>query len=101
METCYIDNVSITDFEKAVKALVSDGGCTEIVSGNAIFANMLDSVSNKYMNINFINFGSLSSPANVSSYTEAPYQGAFVAGMVAAFNSDVQKIGIVADTDML
>lgn len=101
METCYINNVSITDFEKAVKALVSDGGCTEIVSGSAIFANMLDSVSNKYMNINFINFGSTSSPANVSSYTEAPYQGAFVAGMVAAFNSDAQKIGIVADTDML
>lgn len=100
METCYIDGVTITDFEKAVKALVS-AGCTDIVSGSAIFANMLDSVSNKYMNINFINFGSLSSPSNVSAYTEYPYQGAFVAGMAAAYNSDAQKIGIVADTDML
>ncbi|MBD5384601.1 MAG: BMP family ABC transporter substrate-binding protein [Ruminococcaceae bacterium] len=101
MDTCYIDNVSITDFEKAVKALVSDGGCTEIVSGSAIFANVLDSVSNKYMNINFISFGSTSSPANVSAYSEAPYQGSFVAGMVAAFNSETEKIGIVADADML
>lgn len=101
METCYIDNVSITDFEKAVKALVLDGGCTEIVSGSPVFANVLDSVSNKYMNINFINFGSLSSPANVSPYSETPYQGSYVAGMVAAFNAKSQKIGIVADTDML
>lgn len=100
METCYVENVSITDFEKAVKALVS-AGCTDIVSGSAVFANILNSVSNKYMNINFINFGSLSSPANVSAYTETPYQGAFVAGMVAAYNSEAQKIGIVADPDML
>lgn len=101
METCYIDNVSITDFEKAVKALVLDGGCTEIVSGSPIFENVLNSVSSKYMNINFINFGSMNSPANVSPYTETPYQGAFVAGMVAAFNSEEEKIGIVADTDLL
>lgn len=100
METCYIDGVTVTDFEKAVKALVS-AGCTDIVSGSAIFANMLDSVSNKYMNINFINFGSLNTPSNVSAYTEYPYQGAFVAGMAAAYNSDAQKIGIVADTDLL
>ncbi|MBD5130186.1 MAG: BMP family ABC transporter substrate-binding protein [Ruminococcaceae bacterium] len=101
MDTCYIDNVTITDFEKAVKALVSDGGCTEIVSGSPIFANMLGSVSDKYMNINFISYGATSSPANVSAYTEAPYQGSFVAGMVAAFNSENEKIGVVADTDML
>ncbi|MCM1166454.1 MAG: BMP family ABC transporter substrate-binding protein [Lachnospiraceae bacterium] len=101
MDTCYIDNVSITDFEKAVKALVLDGGCTEIVSGSPVFANVLDSVSSKYMNINFINFGSLSSPANTSAYTEAPYEGAYVAGMAAAYNSDAQKIGVVADADML
>lgn len=100
MDTCYIDNVSITDFEKAVKALVS-AGCTEIISGNAVFANIMNSVSNKYMNINFINYGSLSSPANVSAYTETPYQGAFVGGMVAAYNSEAQKIGIVADPDLL
>lgn len=101
METCYIDNVSISDFEKAVKALVSDGGCTEIVSGSAIFANVLDSVSNKYMNINFISFGSMSSPSNVSAYSETPYQGSFVAGMVAAFNSETEKIGVVVDVDLL
>lgn len=100
MDTCYIDNVSITDFEKAVKALVSEG-CTEIVSGSAVFTNMLDSLANKYMNINFISYGSTSSPANVSCYTETPYQGAYVAGMAAAFNSDAQKIGFIGDTDLL
>lgn len=100
METCYIDNVTVTDFEKAVKALVT-AGCTEIVSGDAVFTNTLDSIAKKYMNINFINYGSTSSPANVSCYTELTYQGAYVAGMVAAYNSDKQKIGIVGDPNLL
>lgn len=100
METCYIDNVSVTDFEKAVKALVT-AGCTDIVSGNAVFTNTLDALASKYMNINFINYGSTSSPANVSCYTELTYQGAYVAGMVAAYNSEAQKIGFVGDPDLL
>lgn len=100
METCYIDNVSITDFEKAVKELVSVG-CTEIVSGSSVYSNMLDTVARKYMNIGFINYGSTSSPANVTCYTELTYQGAYVAGMVAAYNSEAQKIGFVGDPDLL
>lgn len=100
METCYIDNVTVTDFEKAVKALVT-AGCTEIVSADAVFTNTLDAIANKYMNINFINYGSANSPANVSCYTELTYQGAYVAGMVAAYNSDKQKIGFVGDPDLL
>lgn len=100
MDTCYIDNVSVTDFEKAVKALVT-AGCTEIVSGDAVFTNVLDSIANKYMNIDFINYGSTASPANVSCYTELTYQGAYMAGMVAAYNSDKQKIGFIGDPNLL
>lgn len=100
METCYIDKVNISDFENAVKQLV-EAGCTEIVSCSPIYANMLGSVSGKYMNIDFISYGSTGGGANVSPYTETPYQGAYIAGMAAAFNSNAQKIGFVADTDLL
>ncbi len=99
METCYIDNVSIADFESAVKQLVSVG-CTEIVAGSAIYANTLSSLSNKYMNINFISYGTLNGSANVSAYSELMYQGAYAAGMIAAFNSNARKIGFVGDMDM-
>lgn len=99
METCYIDNVRISDFESAVKQLISVG-CTEIVSGSPIFANALSSLSNKYMNINFISYGVLSGPANVAPYSELIYQGAYAAGMMAAFNSEAEKIGFIGDMDM-
>lgn len=100
MDTCYIDNVSVSDFEKAVRTLVSEG-CTEIVSGSAVYANMLDSVASKYMNINFISYGSLYGPANTTAYNELSYEGAHVAGMVAAKNSDAQKIGILCDSNLV
>ena len=100
METCYIENVSISDFEKAVKELITNG-CTDIVSCSGVYANVLNSIATKYMNINFISFGATNDSANVSAYTEEQFQGAYVAGMVAAYNSDARKIGIVGDLDML
>lgn len=99
VDTCYIDNVSITDFENAVKQLVSVG-CTDIVSASAVFANALKTVSSKYMNINFISFGSTSSVSNISGYTENTFEGTYVAGVAAAYNSVSRSIGIVVDTDL-
>ncbi len=100
MDTCYIDNVSITDFEKAVKTLV-DAGCTDIVSGSSVFASMLGTISNRYMDINFIGYGMTRGGSNVSTYTELPYQGAYAGGIAAAYNSYSRKIGFVGDQDML
>lgn len=99
VDTCYIDNVSISDFENAVKQLVSVG-CTDIVSASAVFANMLKSVSSKYLNINFISFGSTSSALNISGYTENTFEGTYVAGVAAAYNSASRNIGVVVDTDL-
>lgn len=99
-DTCYIDNVSITDFEKAVKTLV-EAGCTDIVSGSSVFSSMLGTISNRYMNINFIGYGMTSGGSNVSTYTEMPYQGAYAGGVAAAYNSFSRKIGFVGDYDML
>lgn len=100
MDTCYIDNVSITDFEAAVRKL-AEAGCTDIVSGSSVFASMLGSISNKYMNINFIGYGVTSGGSNVSPYTELPYQGAYAGGIAAAYNSHTRNIGFVGDNNML
>lgn len=101
VETVYIEDVAVQDFESAVKALVSDG-CTEIVSCSPTFTNVLSSISGRYMNVNFINYGAASmGTANVFCYTETAYQGAYVAGIAAAYNSKSQKVGLVADPELL
>ena len=96
VETCYIDNVTLTDFENAVKAL-ADNGCTDIVSCSPAYTNVLNSAAKKYLDLNFISFGALNGNINVSAYSEATYQGAYIAGLVANFNSSAKKIGVVAD----
>lgn len=100
METCYIDHVTVSDFEKAVKTL-SEAGCTDIVSCNSAFSNVLISTASKYMNLNFIGYGTTGGTANVSPYTEHIFQGAYVAGMAAAFNSNARKIGVIADKNLI
>ncbi len=100
MDTCYIDGVSITDFEAAVQKLV-EAGCTDIVSGSSVFASKLSTISNRYMNINFIGYGMTGGGSNVSAYTELPYQGAYAGGIAAAYNSHTRNIGFVGDNDML
>lgn len=99
VETCYIDGVTITDFESAVKKL-SDAGCTDIVSCSPAFANVLQSVARNYLDLNFISFGALTETINISAYSETPYQGAYIAGLVANFNSDTNKIGVVTDLSL-
>ncbi len=100
VETYYIDNVAVADFESAVKALYSYG-CEVIVSCSSTYTNVLSSIASRYMNISFINFGSLGlGTANVTSYVEDYYQGAYIAGTIAAYNSKNSKIGIVCDGNM-
>ena len=100
VETMYIDNVSITDFEKAVQTL-ANAGCSYIISESPVYKNVLSTTAGKYMNINFIAYGTTVRSANIAAYTEEIFQGAYVAGMVAAYNSESEKIGVVADTDLL
>lgn len=96
----YIENVPVSEFEKAVKLLVEDG-CTHIVAGSPVYSNVINSVSKNYMNISFIGYGAGARTVNVYAYTEGVYQAAYVAGMAAAYNSDTEKIGMVVDPSML
>lgn len=96
MDICYIENVSLTDFENAVKKL-SDAGCTDIVACSPAYANLVQSVAQKYLDLSFTSFGDLNGGFNISGYAELPYQGAYVAGFAAEFNSPAKKIGVVVD----
>lgn len=100
VQSCYIDNVTITDFSQAVDKLV-EYGCTYIVSANSRYTNILNDVAGKNMNINFISYGARVRTVNVYSYTDQMYEGAYVAGMAAAYNSTSEKIGIVVDPQMI
>lgn len=100
VESCYIDNVTITDFSQAVDKLVEEG-CTYIVSANSRYTNILTEVAGKNMNINFISYGARIRTVNVYSYTDQMYEGAYIAGMAAAYNSTSEKIGIVVDPQMI
>lgn len=98
--SCYIDNVTITDFPQAVDKLV-DSGCTYIVSANSRYTNILTETAGKNMNVNFISYGARVRTVNVYAYTDHMYEGAYAAGMAAAYNSASEKIGIVADPHMI
>lgn len=100
VESYYIDDVNITDFPEAVKRL-ADIGCTYIVSGSWQYHNMLSDVAGKNMNLNFISHGARIRTVNVSAYTDQMYEGSYIAGMAAAYNSESEKIGIVVDPSMI
>ncbi len=100
VQSFYIDNVTITDFAQAVDKLVEEG-CTYIISANARYSNILTEVAGKNMNINFISYGARIRSVNVYSYTDQMYEGAYVAGMAAAYNSLSEKVGIVVDPQMV
>lgn len=100
VETCYVEDVSVTDLEGAVKALVAEG-CDYIVTASPVYDNSLTNVASRYMNVRFIGMGRSVNSFNIYACTSQPYQGAYAAGMAAAYNSESEKIGIVADPDML
>ena len=100
VESYYIDNVNISDFSAAVNKLV-DEGCSYIVSGSWLYTNVLTDVAGKNMDVNFISYGARVRTVNVYAYTDHVYEGAYIAGMAAAYNTDTEKIGIVVDPGMI
>lgn len=100
IESCYIDNVNISDFSAAVDKLV-DEGCDYIVSGSWLYTNVLTDVAGKNMDVNFISYGARARTVNVYAYTDQIYEGAYIAGLAAAYNTDSEKIGMVVDPSMI
>lgn len=100
VKSVYIENVNITDFPQAVDELVK-AGCKYIVSTSSRYANILSEVAGKNMDVNFISYGERVRTVNVYAYTDQMYEGAYVAGMAAAYNSTSEKIGIVVDPQLV
>lgn len=99
VETCYVDNVTVSAFEDAVKALKNEG-CNIIISAYNGFANAAYSVAKKDKEIYILSYGGSSSLSNLTCFQPKMYEPAYIGGTVAAWNSSTHKIGIVCDDNM-
>lgn len=96
IETCYIDNVLVSEIPAAVYEL-QEYGCNIIVSCSPRFSNSIEKEAKAAGETYFINFGGSSSARNLSSFGGELYQTANVCGIAAAYNTETNVLGIVAD----
>ncbi len=99
IETCYVENVAVSQLEDAVKALKNEG-CTIIVTASHIFANSVYSYAKNDKDMYFLSYGGNATLSNLTTFSPKLYQPAFVCGTVAAWNSSSHAIGVVADHHM-
>ena len=96
VETCYIENVLVSDIPAAVRTL-QDNGCDIIVSCSSRFANSIAKEAQASSGTYYINFGGDTSGAYCSSFGGELYQTANVCGIAGAYNTESNVLGIVAD----
>ena len=96
LDTCYMENVLVSDIPAAVYALEEDG-CNIIVSCSPRFATSIEKEAKSAPETYFINFGGTSPAHNLSAFGGELYQTANVCGIVGAFNTKSNVLGIVAD----
>lgn len=96
LETCYIENVLVSEIPAAVYALQEDG-CNIIVSCSPRFNNSIVKEAKAATGTYFINFGGSTKSFNLSSFGGELYQTASVCGIAAAYNTETNVLGVVAD----
>jgi hypothetical protein len=96
IETCYVENVFVSNFREAVDLLV-DRGVTIIVSTNHAFFEIAEVVSLSHKEVMFISFGGNTLMTNLTTFKPLLHQPANVGGLVASLNSEAPAFGIVAD----
>lgn len=99
-KTCYIENVLVSQFEQATAALVEDG-CNVIVSTDARFANAIYDEAQANKKVQFVSFGGTKSLKNLACFQGEMYKSSYVCGLTAAWNSDSNILGVVADPSVL
>lgn len=99
-KTYYVENVLVAQFADATAALVQSG-CNVIVSTDARFANAVYQEASANGKVHFISFGGTKKLANLMCFQGEMYKTAYVCGMAAAFNSDSNILGVVADPSAL
>lgn len=96
LETCYIENVLVSEIPAAVCEL-QDNGCNIIVSCSSRFNNSIVKEAKAATETYFINFGGTAKAVNLSSFGGELYQTASVCGIAAAYNTETNVLGVVAD----
>lgn len=99
-KTCYIEDVLVAQFEAATAALVNNN-CNVIVSTSNKFANAVHEEAKANPKIQFVSFGGTEGLANLACFQGETYKGSFVCGLAAAYNSDSNILGVVADPAVL
>ena len=99
-KTCYIEDVLVSQFEAATATLV-EHGCNVIVSASNKFANAIHDEATANPKIQFVSFGGTDALANLACFQGETYKGSFVCGLAAEYNSEKNRLGVVADPAVL
>lgn len=96
LETCYIENVLVSEIPAAVYEL-QENGCNIIVSCSPRFSNSIAKEAKAARETSFISFGGTTSAFNLSGFGGELYQTANVCGIAAAYNTESNILGVIAD----
>lgn len=98
--TCYVENVLVGQFEDATAQLVSNG-CNVIVAASSRYANAAYDEARANSKVYFISVGGSKTTFNLACFQGEMYKAAYICGMAAAYNSDSNVLGVVADPSIL
>lgn len=99
-KTYYVENVLVSQVEAATAALVQEG-CNVIVGASAKFANAIHDEAAANSKVYFISFGGTEGVRNLACYQGEMYKGSYLCGITAAFNTDSNVLGVIADPSVL
>jgi basic membrane lipoprotein Med (substrate-binding protein (PBP1-ABC) superfamily) len=99
VETRYVENVLLQQFDDAVDALTA-AGCNVIVAASNRYNSAVTSSARRNIDVHFISYGGTDMSPNLSSIQPLLFHAANVNGLLAAFNTSANRIGIVADQSM-
>lgn len=98
--TCYIENVLVSQFEDATAELVKNG-CNVIVGTSSIYAHAISDEAKANSRVYFISFGGTETGYNLANFQGEMYKTAYIGGFAAAYNSNSNILGVVADPSIL
>lgn len=99
--TYYIESVLVSQFSDACSKLIEEKNCNVIVACSPKFANSVKTEAESNSSVYYISIGGESAASNLASFQGGMYQSAYVCGMVGAFNSSSNRLGILADISVI
>ncbi|MCL2755295.1 MAG: BMP family ABC transporter substrate-binding protein [Oscillospiraceae bacterium] len=102
VETFYVENVFVSNFDEAVAMLADSMEVDVIVSTSHFFATPAEAAATERRNIVFISHGGTTSSTNLATFQPLLFEPAHMAGFAAAHNiaGGVTSLGVVTDMRM-